>query len=63
MIEVGAIRVADWVRRLEPSNFPGARDIVEEFFNLSDFVERGKSRPAYKRAFEARLAVFRAAKS
>ena len=48
------------LRRLEPSNFPGVRNIVEEFTNLCDYVERGKSRPAYKRAFEAQLAVFEA---
>ena len=50
------------LRRLEPSNFPGTANIVEEFSNLSNYVERGKSRPAYKRAFEAQLAVFKAAK-
>ena len=51
------------LRRLEPSNFPGVRNLVTEFSNLSNYVERGKGRPAYKRAFEAQLAVFRAAKS
>ena len=51
------------LRRLEPSNFPGTRNIVEEFSNLSKYVERGKGRPAYKRAFDAQLAVFRAAQS
>jgi glutathione S-transferase len=51
------------LRRLEPSNFPGTRNIVDEFSNLSKYVERGKARPAYKRAFDAQLAVFRAAKS
>ena len=49
------------LRRLEPSNFPGTRNIIEEFPNLFDYVERGKGRPAYKRAFEAQLAVFEAA--
>jgi glutathione S-transferase len=51
------------LRRLEPSNFPGTRNILDEFSNLSKYVERGKARPAYKRAFDAQLAVFRAAKS
>lgn len=51
------------LRRLEPSNFPGVHNIVDEFSNLSDYVERGKARPAYKRAFEAQLAVFQATKS
>ena len=50
------------LRRLEPSNFPGVRNIVEEFSNLSNYVERGKTRPGYKRAVEAQLAVFRATK-
>ena len=51
------------LRRLEPSNFPGVRNIVEEFPNLLQYVERGKGRPAYKRAFDAQLAVFRAAQT
>jgi glutathione S-transferase len=50
------------LRRLEPSNFPGAPNVVEEFSNLSNYVERGKARPAYKRAFEAQQAVFRASR-
>lgn len=50
------------LRRLEPSNFPGVRNIVDEFPNLSRYVERGKGRPAYKRAFAAQLALYRAAK-
>ncbi|HMJ06801.1 MAG TPA: glutathione S-transferase family protein [Chthoniobacterales bacterium] len=49
------------LRRLESSNFPDACNIVEVFPNLSSYVERGKGRRAYKRAFEAQLAVFRAA--
>ena len=35
--------------------------MVEEFPNLSAYVARGKARPAYKRAFDAQLAVFSAA--
>jgi len=35
--------------------------MLDEFRNLSAFVIRGESRPAYRRAFEAQLAVFRAA--
>lgn len=49
------------LRRLEPANFPGSHNIAEAFENLSAYVERGKDRPAYKRAFEAQLAVFKAA--
>ena len=50
------------LRRLEPSNFPGVRNMVEEFANLSSYVERGKARPAYERAFEAQHAVFEEAR-
>ena len=34
--------------------------IVEEYPTLAAYVARGEARPAYKRAFEAQLAVFRA---
>jgi glutathione S-transferase len=40
--------------RLKPSG------IVAEYRNLSAYVARGEARPAYKRAFEAQLAVFKA---
>lgn len=43
------------LRRLDGSG------IVEELSNLAAYVERGKRRPAYARAFEAQAAVFRAA--
>jgi glutathione S-transferase len=32
--------------------------IVETYPNLAAYVARGEARPAYKRAFEAQLAVF-----
>jgi glutathione S-transferase len=32
--------------------------LLEEYPNLSAYVVRGESRPAFKRAFEAQLAVF-----
>lgn len=35
--------------------------ILEEYPNLSAYVARGEARPAYKRAFNAQLAVFTAA--
>ena len=38
-----------------------ASGIVDEYPNLSAYVARGEARPAYKRAFEAQLAVFMAA--
>jgi glutathione S-transferase len=31
---------------------------VEKYSNLSAYVARGEARPAYKRAFDAQLAVF-----
>jgi glutathione S-transferase len=40
------------LRRLEGTG------ILEEYPNLSNYVARGESRPAYKRAFYAQLAVF-----
>jgi glutathione S-transferase len=36
-------------------------DILEEYSNLCAYVARGEARPAYKRAFDAQLAVFTAA--
>jgi glutathione S-transferase len=41
------------LRRLEGT------DILEEYSNLSSYVARGKARPAYKRAFEDQMAVFK----
>lgn len=38
-----------------------ASGILEEYPNLSAYVARGEARPAYKRAFDAQLAVFTAA--
>jgi glutathione S-transferase len=37
--------------------------ILDEYQNLSAYVARGQARPAYKRAFDAQLAVFTAASS
>ena len=36
-------------------------DILDDYPNLSAYVARGEARPAYKRAFDAQLAVFNAA--
>lgn len=36
-------------------------DILDEYPNLSAYVARGEARPAYRRAFDAQLAVFTAA--
>jgi glutathione S-transferase len=35
--------------------------ILEEFPNLSAYLDRGEAHPSYKRAFDAQLAVFTAA--
>ncbi|MDP2375288.1 glutathione S-transferase family protein [Reyranella sp.] len=40
------------LRRLEGSG------LLEEYRNLSAYLARGQARPAYKRAFDAQLAVF-----
>lgn len=36
----------------------GKSGLLEEYPNLSAYVDRGKARPAFKRAFDAQLAVF-----
>ncbi|MPZ09493.1 MAG: glutathione S-transferase family protein [Kiloniellaceae bacterium] len=36
-------------------------DILDDYPNLSAYVARGEARPAYKRAFDAQVAVFNAA--
>ncbi len=38
----------------------GHWNVLEEYPNLSAYVARGEARPAYKRAFDAQLAVFTA---
>jgi glutathione S-transferase len=55
----GAFSAADLLmvtvlRRLEGSN------ILGDYPNLSAYIARGQARPAYKRAFDAQLAVFTA---
>jgi glutathione S-transferase len=39
---------------------PASAALIEEFPNLRAYVARGEARPAYKRAFEDQLAVFKA---
>jgi glutathione S-transferase len=41
----------------------GGSGLVENYPNLSAYVARGEARPAYKRAFDAQLAVFTASQS
>jgi glutathione S-transferase len=48
----GDLLMVTVLRRLE------GWDILEDYPNLSAYVARGEARPAYKRAFDAQLAVF-----
>jgi glutathione S-transferase len=48
----GDLMMVSVLLRLRPSG------ILDEFPNLSAYIARGEARPAYKRAFEAQLAVF-----
>lgn len=57
----GDLLMVTVLRRLEDSNIPGSSHLLGEYPNLASYVERGKARPAYKRAFAAQLAVFEAA--
>ena len=49
------ILIVTTLRRLETSG------ILKEYPNLAVYVARAEARPAYKRAFEAQLAVFKQA--
>jgi glutathione S-transferase len=49
----GDLLMVTVLRRLDGSG------LVEEYPNLAAYVARGEARPAYKRAFDAQLAVFR----
>jgi glutathione S-transferase len=48
----GDLQMVTVLRRLKSS------DLLEEFPNLAAYVARGEARPAFKRAFDAQLAVF-----
>lgn len=48
----GDLMMIGVVRRLQPSG------LLDEFPKLAAYVARGEARPAFKRAFEAQLAVF-----
>lgn len=50
----GDLLMVTVLRRLKGSS------LLEEYPNLSAYVARGEARPAYKRAFDAQLAVFTA---
>lgn len=52
----GDLLMVSVLLRLESSG------IVDEFPNLAAFVARGTARPAYRRAFDAQLAVFQQAR-
>ncbi|MFL6767762.1 MAG: glutathione S-transferase family protein [Sphingomicrobium sp.] len=51
----GDLLMVEVLRRLSGSA------LLDEYPNLSDYVARGEARPAFKRAFDAQLAVFLAA--
>ena len=51
----GDLLMVTVLRRLNGS------DLLEEYPNLSAYLARGEARPAFKRAFDAQLAVFTAA--
>ncbi|HWD66378.1 MAG TPA: glutathione S-transferase family protein [Caulobacteraceae bacterium] len=53
----GDLMMVSVLLRLKPSG------LLDEFPNLADYVANGEARPAYKRAFEAQLAVFTASVS
>jgi glutathione S-transferase len=48
----GDLQMVTVLRRLKSS------DLLEEYPNLAAYVARGEARPAFKRAFDAQLAVF-----
>jgi glutathione S-transferase len=52
----GDLLMVQALRRLEGSG------LLAAFANLAAYVERGKVRPAFKRAFAAQLAVFEASR-
>jgi glutathione S-transferase len=54
---VGDLLMVTVLRRLNGS------DILEEYPSLRAYVARGEARPAFKRAFDAQLAIFTAASS
>jgi glutathione S-transferase len=53
----GDLMMVTVLRRLNAS------DLLQEYPNLAAYVVRGEARPAFRRAFEAQLAVFTAASS
>ena len=50
----GDLMMVSVLLRLKPSG------ILDEYLNLAAYAARGEARPAYKRAFDAQLAVYKA---
>jgi glutathione S-transferase len=48
----GDLMMVSVLLRLKPSG------ILDEYPNLAAYVARGEARPAYRRAFDAQLAVY-----
>jgi glutathione S-transferase len=53
----GDLMMVHVIRRL------GGSGLLEDYPNLCAYIARGEARPAYRRAFDAQLAVFTAASS
>lgn len=53
----GDLMMVHVLQRLKPSG------MLDEFATLAAYVARGEARPAYRRAFEAQLAVFEASQA
>jgi glutathione S-transferase len=51
----GDLLMVEALRRLASSS------LLDEYPNLAAYVARGEARPAFKRAFDAQLAIFNAA--
>ena len=54
----GAFSAGDLLMVTVLLRLKASSDILDDYPNLSTYVARGEARPAYKRAFDAQLAVF-----
>ncbi len=57
----GAFSAGDLLMVTVLLRLKASSDILDDYPNLAAYVARGEARPAYKRAFDAQLAVFTAA--
>jgi len=56
----GDLLMVTVLRRLEWSNSPDGPQLLDEFPSVAAYVERGKARPAFRRAFDAQHEQFMA---